>query len=619
MRTRLSPLLPARRPPWPLGILVSALCVVAETLLTLWLGHVAPGNSLGVVYLLGVLAVSYGWGPVLGVATALASGLAYDFFHVPPLHRVTPFGDLSWPSILIFLVVALLVSAAASLLRSLVLEAEERLGEADLDAAVARALLGTAHLRSALPTAARRLAEGLGLPGLSIEAGEVAGDGDHTALPLRKDGERLGTLVVPAGLDEAMTRRLRRRVVPSLEALLLAAAERERVGRALEASRDELCRVVTEQAALRRVATLVAYGLSSVEVFDAVTAEMGRVLNADYALIERYSPDGTMILVSAWSGRRSDPRPDRDAARPMRAGSISDLVLRTGRPCRLEAGQGRPPGLAAWAPDPGISCALGAPITVEGRLWGVMVALFRTGFAAVSGVERRMTNFTELLGTAISNAQARDDLAASRARVVVASDEVRHRIERDLHDGVQQRLVSLALELRSARAAVPPELTDVRWRLSRTADDLNLVLDDLRELSRGIHPAILSKGGLGPALKMLARRSAVPVELRIRTDRRLPERVEVAAYYVVSEALTNVAKHAGAGVVRVEAETDDGGLRISVRDDGVGGADSGRGSGLIGLRDRVEALGGRMEIDSPVGGGTRLTAVIPVPARAEAA
>ena len=210
---------------------------------------------------------------------------------------------------------------------------------------------------------------------------------------------------------------------------------------------------------------------------------------------------------------------------------------------------------------------------------------------------------------------SREELAASRARIVAASDQARRRIERDLHDGTQQRLVSLLLDLRAAEAAAPPELSGLRVQLGRVADGLATTLDDLREISRGIHPAVLSEGGLGPALKALARRSAVPVELDLRVDRRLPERVEVAAYYVVSEALANAAKHAHASVAFVQAQVGDGGLHLSVRDDGVGGATPGRGSGLVGLTDRVEALGGTISVASPAGRGTTLLVDLPVEGR----
>ena len=211
--------------------------------------------------------------------------------------------------------------------------------------------------------------------------------------------------------------------------------------------------------------------------------------------------------------------------------------------------------------------------------------------------------------------QSREELAASRARIVAAGDQARRRIERDLHDGTQQRLVSLVLDLRAAEAAVPPELSELKGQLARVADGLTGALEDLRELSRGIHPAVLSEGGLAPALKALARRSAVPVELEVEVPARLAEPVEVAAYYVVSEALANTAKHANASVIHVRVQAGDDRLQLSVRDDGVGGATPGRGSGLVGLTDRVQALGGTITIHSPAGQGTRLQIDLPVQGR----
>jgi signal transduction histidine kinase len=210
---------------------------------------------------------------------------------------------------------------------------------------------------------------------------------------------------------------------------------------------------------------------------------------------------------------------------------------------------------------------------------------------------------------------SREELAASRTRVVAAADQARRRIERDLHDGTQQRLVSLVLDLRAAQAAVPPELPELRAQLARVADGLTGALEDLRELSRGIHPAVLSEGGLAPALKALARRSAVPVELEVEVPARLAEPVEVAAYYVVSEALANTAKYANASVIHVRVQAGDDRLQLSVRDDGVGGATPGRGSGLVGLTDRVQALGGTITIHSPAGQGTRLQIDLPVQGR----
>jgi signal transduction histidine kinase len=223
-----------------------------------------------------------------------------------------------------------------------------------------------------------------------------------------------------------------------------------------------------------------------------------------------------------------------------------------------------------------------------------------------------LERFTELLATAIANADSRSELAASRMRIVAASDEARRRIERDLHDGTQQRLVSLGLSVRAAEAQVPSDSSDLRLELSRIATGLAEAVADLQETSRGIHPAILSKGGLGPALRALARRSAIPVELDLTTDTRLPEPIEVAAYYVASEALANATKHAQASLIEVSPTPRDGNLVLSVRDDGVGGADPAGGSGLVGLTDRVEALGGSISVRSRPGDGTHITAELPL-------
>jgi signal transduction histidine kinase len=223
-----------------------------------------------------------------------------------------------------------------------------------------------------------------------------------------------------------------------------------------------------------------------------------------------------------------------------------------------------------------------------------------------------MVEFTEIVATAIANAESRAQLTASRARVVAAGDEMRRRLERDLHDGAQQRLVSLALELRLAQDGIPADLPALRSDIGQAAEDLTEVVDELREMARGIHPAILVEGGLGPALRTLTRRSAVPVELKVGTRSRYPAPLEVATYYVVSEALTNMAKHAGASQAEVSLEERADTLRLCVRDNGAGGAEARGGSGLVGLHDRVEALGGAILIISPVGHGTAIYVSFPL-------
>jgi signal transduction histidine kinase len=255
--------------------------------------------------------------------------------------------------------------------------------------------------------------------------------------------------------------------------------------------------------------------------------------------------------------------------------------------------------------------AVGVPVSVAGRLWGVMVVASTRAEPLPPGTDARLAGFTELAATAIANAEAQSALTASRARIVATADATRRRIERDLHDGVQQRLVSLALHLRTVQEA-PPAAAELAQQLDRAVTEVNGALEELLEIAHGIHPAILADGGLRPALETLARRSAVPVRLHVGVAGRLPDPVEIAAYYAVSEALTNAAKHAHASVIDVQVETGDGALQVHIRDDGRGGADFGHGSGLVGLRDRAEALGGRIWLHSPPGAGTTVQITLPL-------
>jgi PAS domain S-box-containing protein len=366
-----------------------------------------------------------------------------------------------------------------------------------------------------------------------------------------------------------------------------------------------------EEAALRRVATLVAEGVRPSEVFDAVTREVRTLLEADVARLMRYEEDDAGTVVAA-----SDPGMEIAVGTrlTLHGKSVAALVQSTRRPARISNYEQATGPLAALLARQGLRSSVGAPITVEGRIWGVTVAAWRKEQpeSVLADTESRLTKFTELVATAIANAESRAELTASRARVVMAADEARRRIERDLHDGTQQRLVSLAIELRLAQSDVPPALPELGSELGRIATELGGAVDELREISRGIHPGVLATGGLGPGLRTLARRSAIPVAVDVRTETRFPAAVEIAAYYVVSEALTNAAKHAHASAVHVELVAEDRAVRVSISDDGVGGADPGQGSGLVGLRDRVEALGGTIEIASPSGGGTSLVVTLPL-------
>jgi PAS domain S-box-containing protein len=364
-------------------------------------------------------------------------------------------------------------------------------------------------------------------------------------------------------------------------------------------------RLADEQAALRRVATAVATSTDPRRVFAVVTEEVARLLDGHSSNMIRFDADLTATVVGGWSAGAIRNVPVGDTV-SMDGDTASARVYRSRAPARVDDYGAIAGKLAARLRDLGFHSAVAAPIFLDGRMWGAVIVSSTEPRPFPRGAEQRIADFAELAAQAMANANAREQLAASRARIVRAGDEERRRLERNLHDGAQQRLVSLALMLRLA-ARRHPDDTD----LQRAGDELAHALQELRELARGIHPAVLTDRGLEPALRALADRATLPVELQIELDQRLPDPVEAAAYYVVAEALTNVAKYARATGVAVAIERGDGSARIEVRDDGVGGAAPERGSGLRGLSDRVEALGGRLVLDSPAGTGTTLRAEIP--------
>ncbi len=388
----------------------------------------------------------------------------------------------------------------------------------------------------------------------------------------------------------------------------LRAAEADERRHEAVTSREELRLLAGQQAALRRVATLVAQAVAPSEVFFAVAYELARCLGLQHSALVRFEPDGASVLIAYFD----EPPMEKQLGEryPLDHGGVAAQVYRTGRAARMDS-QGVTGLAATRALEMGLGSVIAVPIVVDGRVWGAALGGASRPNPLPSNSEQRMGDFADLVATAISNAETRSQLTASRTRIVTATDSARRRLERDLHDGAQQRLVSLGLELRSAESALRSDASPVADQLSAIVTGLTTVSEELREISRGIHPVILSKGGLGAALKAVARRSAVPVELNLAVDGRLPESVEVAAYFVVAEALTNVARHAQASEVKVSAETDSANLRLAVSDDGGGGADPTRGSGLIGLIDRVEALGGRILISSPAGEGTSIQVSIP--------
>jgi signal transduction histidine kinase len=418
-------------------------------------------------------------------------------------------------------------------------------------------------------------------------------------VPISVEGRPWGLILVAYTRDEQLPADTEARLASFTELVATAIANAE--------SRAALARLAEEQAALRRVATLVARGAAPEQVFAAVTEEYARLVPVDAAAIARLEPDDTLRYVASW-GRAVAFLPV-GSRWTLDGKNIATDVIETGRPVRVESQAGATGTLADLVRDMGIRSVVGTPVVVEGRVWGEMGAGSTLEEPLPPDAEARLASFTELVATAIANADSRAELMASRARIVAAADETRRRMERDLHDGTQQQLVTLMLDLQLVRAEAPPEL---EGGLSRIAEQVTDVFNQVREISRGIHPAILSEQGLTLALKALARRSAVPVELDLRTGRRLPDHVEVAAYYAVSEALANAVKHARASLVFVELDAPDATLRLSIRDDGIGGADPAQGSGLTGLRDRIEAVGGTLDVSSPADGGTTLLIEIPV-------
>jgi PAS domain S-box-containing protein len=421
--------------------------------------------------------------------------------------------------------------------------------------------------------------------------------------PITVEGRLWGVLVIVSIDPDRLPAGSERRTAQFTDLLATAVANAE--------AREALRRVADEQAALRRVATQVAAAAPPNAVFAGVAEEVGRLLSVDRAYVARYDADSAVTVVAAWSAT-GETLPIGPIGRTQE-GSVSALVRETRRPARVDRDE---TDAASAALELGVHTAVGAPITVKSRPWGLIVVASTAEEPPPRETEARLGDFTELVAIAIANADAQAELTASRARIVAAGDQARQRFERDLHDGTQQRLVSLALELRTVLAAVPPELTELSAQLDRAVTSATDLLDELREITRGIHPAILTKGGLAEALRALARRSPIPVRLDLRVPGPLPQHLEASAYYVVAEAQTNAAKHSRASLVSVTVVTDtaSGVLHVAVSDDGVGGAHFDRGTGLVGLKDRAEAMGGGMFLDSRVGAGTTLRIELPLSA-----
>jgi PAS domain S-box-containing protein len=420
--------------------------------------------------------------------------------------------------------------------------------------------------------------------------------------PVVVEGHVWGVLV--AGTDEPEP------LPPGTEYRLAEFAELIATAVSNAQARQDLRRLVDEQAALRRLATLVAEGAQSQLVFDAVCEETGRLFGASTVNLVYFTPDDFHLAMSGWSLR--GVHVPTGTLLPLRGDTIDTLVQRTAAPGRCDSYEHARGEIAALLRQLGVRSEVGAPVVVDGQVWGALIAGTDEPEPLAPGTEHRLANFAELIATAVSNATARSELLASRARIVTAADEQRRRVVRDLHDGAQQRLVHavLTLQLAHAEPDVPSELGRL---VGEALEHTRGAVEELRELAHGIHPALLTTRGLAAAIEALADRAPVPVRVEV-SDGRYPASVESAAYFVAAEALTNVAKYANASTVRVSASSSDVALILAVEDDGVGGATIASGSGLAGLRDRVSALGGTLGVDSPPGDGTRIHAEIPLPA-----
>jgi signal transduction histidine kinase len=402
--------------------------------------------------------------------------------------------------------------------------------------------------------------------------------------------------------------------VAAITSLILAAmtAERTRATRALAATEATQRALADEQAALRRVATIVAGEAPPSRVFEHVTEEVGRLLGLPAASVMQYDGARTATIVGTWS-EDGKPAFPVGASLDLDGDTVVAKVLRSGTAQRVDRYEETSGTLAEAARNVGYRGAVAAPVSVGGRLWGVLVAATTSDEPLPEGLERRLYDFAELVAQALANADAYEKLAASRAQLVEVGDAERMRLERNLHDGAQQRLVAVALELNIVAAKLGSDPQTARDVLAQAQDELTQGLTELRELARGIHPAVLTERGLGPALDALLARAPISVDITELPKQRLPANVEAAAYYVVAEAIANVGKYAGASAATVSISHSNGAATVSVTDDGVGGADPARGSGLRGLAARVEALRGHLHVDSAPGSGTRITAEIPCP------
>jgi signal transduction histidine kinase len=619
---------------------------------------------LGAAYLAAVVALAYTRGVAYAVPVAMAGMLSYDWFYLAPTHAFEVPDTANLVDLLVFLSVAVLIGQlAADAVRRAERSERARAGIAAEQAALRR--VATLVARGVTPdevfaAVAREIGQLLGVrathmarfdPGDTVTGvGSWSPGGTHMRVgtrvslddtsvmgrvlksgrparvedyadasdqvaemtselsirtsvgaPIIVDGRLWGVIVASSDRAESLPENTETRLLEFTELVATAISNTE--------VRTEVAHLADEQAALRRVATLVARGSPAADVFAAVAEEVGQLLHIGDTALLRYEADGTAtVVVNRIEGADRTPVGTRLT---LVGTNVATVVLETGRSVRQDDHEAEATdALGRYVNSLGFHSGVGSPIVVEGRLWGVMVAVSRRADLLPAGAEARMEQFTELIGTAISNIQARSDLGASRARIVAAADDERRRVVRDLHDGAQQRLVQTIVTLKLAQRAathnggVPVSL------VSEALMEAEGATAELRELVHGILPSVLTRDGLRAGLEALASRMALPVGISASTGR-LPADVEATAYFVVAEALTNVAKHSQAAHVEVDARVEGDTLQVRVRDDGVGGAQP-DGSGLLGLADRLAVLDGRLHVESPRSGGTLVEACIPV-------
>jgi signal transduction histidine kinase len=421
------------------------------------------------------------------------------------------------------------------------------------------------------------------------------------ATPIVVEGRLWGAMAAGTRRDE--------RVPPETEARLGQFTELMTTAIANAAARAEVERLADQQAGLRRVATLVAEGATPETVFAAVAQEMERLLDADQVMLSRYKTDAEVAILAHLGPAAAELA--TCSTMSLEGDNVETMVRRSRRPSRIDDLERARGPIAALARRVDVRAMVGAPIVVDWKLWGVVTAGWNTEPSPPADTEERMARFAQLVGTAVANADSRGQLTASRARLLTEADEARRRLVRDLHDGVQQRIVQTILTLKFAQQALRDHDRDPESLVADAITQAEQCNDELRELAHGILPPVLARGGLRGGVRSVVARLGLPVDVHLPAER-FPAEIEASAYFIVAEALTNVVKHARASAAEVRASVDDGMLRLEIRDDGIGGADP-AGHGLVGMGDRVTALGGRLEIDSPRGGGTLLTAALPLP------